>query len=94
MEVLRVPGSSENALLEKMIKNIARTLKLDPSQDPKRITVTDPPDQGRILIQEGIYRFDGDRLIVAFGEVGRIPKGFDGPSDDTVVRLLLQRSGP
>ena len=94
VEVLRVPGSSENALLEKMIKNIARTLKLDPSQDPKRITVTDPPDQGRILIQEGIYRFDGDRLIVAFGEVGRIPKGFDGPSDDTVVRLLLQRSGP
>ena len=70
------------------------TMKIDSSQTPKRITLTDPPKGGQITMTEGIYQIDGDRLTLALGTNGFIPKDFDSANKDISAILLFKRSKP
>jgi uncharacterized protein (TIGR03067 family) len=88
------PGLNGNPELKTRVKLSPRTLKIDPLQTPKRITLTEPPDQGKIEVQEGIYRFDGDKLDLVLGQKGRIPSDFETPHDDTVIKIELRRVKP
>ena len=76
------------------IDTTPRTLKIDPTQRPKRLTLTDPVRNGKIAVQEGIYLLDGDRLILSLGNDGRIPHDFEKPTGATGVKFELQRVMP
>lgn len=67
-------------------------IKLDPTQTPRRITLTRSPQPGILVIQEGIYRLDGDQLIVVVASEGRIPSDFEAPKG--IERIELARANP
>ena len=66
------------------------TLKLDPDPSPKRVTMTHSPEAGLIVVTEGIYRIDGDRLVLTLGRDGKVPRNFNIPADGE--RIELQRT--
>ena len=67
-------------------------IKLDPTQTPRRIKLTHSPQAGILVLQEGIYRLDGDQLIVVLAGEGRIPQDFK--ASEGVERIELTRANP
>jgi uncharacterized protein (TIGR03067 family) len=52
------------------------TFKLDASKTPKQIDMT--PDGGKAGTIEGIYKFDGDKLVMCYaGPKGKRPTAFE-----------------
>jgi uncharacterized protein (TIGR03067 family) len=67
---------------------------IDASADPKCIDILEksPGKPGRIL--EGVYKVDGDRLVIAMRMTGndkQRPVTFDKPTDPLVAVLSFQR---
>ena len=73
-------------------KNQVCEIKLDPTHTPRRITLTHSPQAGMLVLQEGIYRLDGDQLIVVLAGEGRIPQDFKAM--EGVERIELTRANP
>lgn len=54
------------------------TFKLDPKQNPKHIDMFIPGDSGEAQLSKGIYKFEGDKLIICRGQAagGERPRNF------------------
>jgi uncharacterized protein (TIGR03067 family) len=75
-------------------KETLQIAAIDPSADPKCIDILEksPGKPGRIL--EGVFKIDGDKLVIAMRMTGndkQRPVTFDKPTDPLVVVLSFQR---
>lgn len=68
---------------------------LDPSTNPKVIDLTSVRGT-RVTHNEGIYKRDGDTLIVSIyqGKDKKRPTSFDRPTEDQTVLWTLKRAKP
>jgi uncharacterized protein (TIGR03067 family) len=69
----------------------AGIFKLDPSSQPKRITLHRKPVDGMIHVSEGIYRFEGEQLILCLDDHGGIPRDFEPHPELKLRHLKLNR---
>jgi uncharacterized protein (TIGR03067 family) len=66
--------------------------KLDAKTDPPSIDLI-PPKAAKEGSLRGIYKLEGDTLIICFPKGGRIerPKKFESPADTQIVLMTLKR---
>ena len=70
---------------------------LDPAAKPKKITIDAPPfgvEPGRKTDLLGIYKFDGDRLTIAYRQGGPRPEKFESTPGSGVTLLVLEKPKP
>ena len=69
------------------------TFTLDPKQDPKHIDMLVPGDDGTPQLAKGIYRIEGDKLIVCRGQApgGDRPRNFVSSATDDVFVVTWER---
>jgi RND family efflux transporter MFP subunit len=70
---------------------------LDEAKEPKRITITnyeDPEGNYKKCDYPGIYKFDGDRLTIAYRKNDPTPEKFESTPGSGVTLLELKRSEP
>jgi uncharacterized protein (TIGR03067 family) len=68
------------------------TFQLTPGADPPAIdlTATTGPNRGKVI--RGIYRLDGDRLVLCLGEPGQArPREFRSPAGSGHALIILKR---
>ena len=74
------------------------TYVLDPTTQPKRISFyTDKykkDEDPEREYHQGIYKFDGDRLLIAYRKDGPVPDDFESTAGSGVTRLVLERTKP
>jgi uncharacterized protein (TIGR03067 family) len=66
--------------------------RLDPKADPPRIDLIQGTRKQKTI--PGIYKFDGDALVICFphnGDAGR-PTTFESPRDTRIVLVTLKRN--
>jgi RND family efflux transporter MFP subunit len=68
---------------------------LDAAKQPKTITIAESTLDGRFARNAkevfGIYKFDGDRLLIAYRQDGPRPETFESAPGSGVILLVLQR---
>lgn len=73
------------------------TFKLDPKQDPKHIDMFIPSDSGQPQLSKGIYKIEGDKLIICRGQAagGERPRNFvSSATNDTFVVTWERKAAP
>jgi uncharacterized protein (TIGR03067 family) len=73
------------------------TFTLDPKQDPKHIDMFIPDDSGISQLSKGIYKIEGDKLIICRGQApgGERPRNFvSSAKDDTFVVTWERKAKP
>ena len=84
--VTRLPRSSVFSV------NISGLFLMDSAEDPKRLTIKSGKRGQPDLL--GIYRFEGDRLHIAYRFGGPRPKKFESEPGRDVTSLVLGKSKP
>lgn len=70
----------------------ATTLKLDTESDPKGIEVSPEGGPNRDKVTRGIYRFEGDHLLLCTGDPGKPrPRTFDAPKGSRRTLMKFRR---
>ncbi len=67
------------------------TFTIDASKEPKTITMTPTKESKDQKVMKGIYKFDGDTLIICGTEEKDAPKEFKSPKDSKVMMLTLKK---
>jgi uncharacterized protein (TIGR03067 family) len=67
----------------------ARTLKIDPTKQPKTIDQMSKDKDGKPVVRPGIYELDGDTLRLAFGK--ERPKDLKTTPDSDLVITTYRR---
>jgi hypothetical protein len=68
---------------------------LDTSKQPNTIAfVSYDPNERKKHEFLGIYKFDGDRLQIAFGKDNQPPEKFESTPDSGITLLVLQKAKP
>jgi uncharacterized protein (TIGR03067 family) len=70
---------------------------LDPKPDPKHIDMLIPDDSGTPRAAKGIYKLDGDKLVICRGQApgGERPRDFvSSATNDTFVVTWQRKRGP
>jgi uncharacterized protein (TIGR03067 family) len=69
------------------------TFTLDPKQDPKHIDMMIPNDSGTPQLSKGIYKIEGDKLIICRGQApgGERPRNFVSSAKDDVFVVTWER---
>src|SRR5947208_16076908 len=69
------------------------TFTLDPKQDPKHIDRLVPGDDGIPQFSKGIYKIEGDKLIICRGQApgGDRPRSFVSSAKDDVFVVTWER---
>ena len=86
--IIRDPD--ENGRLDPESDSIRR-LAIDPTQTPKSIDLIAPNDIVSRLVDEGIYRLDGDTLTICFGTRNR-PATFEAPEGSGCYLCVYRRA--
>jgi uncharacterized protein (TIGR03067 family) len=90
------PGSTMELTAEgKMVlhengKDISGTYKTDPKKDPAELDLTLDAG-GAMVTMQGIYRIEGETMMVCLTFMGDRPKTFDSPDQAPQVLLTLKR---
>ena len=65
---------------------------IDPKKDPTQIDIIEPLGNGmKSITVPGIYKFDGDTLILCIAQKGERPKAFASAKGDRTVLITLKR---
>ena len=74
-------------------KEYAATFTVDQKQDPKHIDMPIPDDSGTPQLPKGIYKIDGDKLIICRGQApgGERPRNFVSSATNDVVVVTWDR---
>jgi uncharacterized protein (TIGR03067 family) len=66
---------------------------LDPKQDPKHIDMLMPDDSGTPQLSKGIYKFDGEKLMICRGQAagGDRPRNFVSSATNDVFVVTWER---
>jgi uncharacterized protein (TIGR03067 family) len=74
-------------------KEYPTTFKLDPRQDPKHIDMFIPDEAGTPRLAKGIYRIDGNKLIICRGQApgGDRPRDFVSRAKNDVFVVTWER---
>jgi uncharacterized protein (TIGR03067 family) len=77
-------------------KEYPTTFKLDPKQDPKHIDMFLPDDSGTPRLAKGIYKLDGDKLVICRGQAagGERPRDFVSSATNDVFVVTWERKAP
>jgi uncharacterized protein (TIGR03067 family) len=69
------------------------TFTLDPKQDPKHIDMMIPGDDGAPRLSKGIYKIDGDELVICRGQApgGERPRDFVSSAAGDVFVVTWER---
>jgi uncharacterized protein (TIGR03067 family) len=69
------------------------TFTLDPKQEPKHIDMLVPDDSGTPQLSKGIYKIEGDKLIICRGQApgGERPRNFVSSAKDDVFVVTWER---
>ena len=69
------------------------TFTLDPKQDPKHIDMMIPDDSGTPQLSKGIYKIEGDKLIICRGQApgGDRPRNYVSSAKDDVFVVTWER---
>jgi uncharacterized protein (TIGR03067 family) len=73
------------------------TFTLDPTKDPKHIDMLIPDAAGKPQPAKGIYKLDGDKLVICRGQApgGERPRNFvSSATNDTFVVTWERKAGP
>jgi uncharacterized protein (TIGR03067 family) len=95
LEKVRVVFKGDTFKLMEGDKELAAgTFKVDPGQKPAAIdtTMTAGPDKGKE--EKGIYKFDGDKLVLCFGHGDKAPrpKEFESKEGGKTELSVLKRA--
>lgn len=74
-------------------KEYTVTFTLDPKQDPKQIDMLIPNDSGTPQLSKGIYKIDGDKLIICRGQApgGERPRNFVSSAANDVFVMTWEK---
>jgi uncharacterized protein (TIGR03067 family) len=74
-------------------KEYPTTFTLDPKQDPKHIDMLIPDDSGAPQLSKGIYKIEGDKLIICRGQApgGDRPRNFVSSATNDVFVVTWER---
>lgn len=74
-------------------KEYSTTFTLDPKQDPKHIDMLIPNDAGTPQLSKGIYKIDGDKLVICRGQApgGDRPRNFVSSATNDVFVVTWER---
>ncbi len=88
---LVVRGDKYTTVVKK--KEYPTTFKLDPKQDPKHIDMLIPDESGTPRLSKGIYKFDGDKLVIGRGQApgGERPRDFVSSATNDVFVVTWER---
>lgn len=88
---LMIRGDKYATVVKK--KEYPTTFKLDPKQDPKHIDMLIPDESGAPRLARGIYRLDGDKLVVCRGQApgGERPRDFVSSATNDVFVVTWER---
>ena len=69
------------------------TFTLDPKQDPRHIDMLIPGDSGEPQLSKGIYRVEGDKLVICRCQApgGERPRNFVSSAKDDVFVVTWER---
>jgi uncharacterized protein (TIGR03067 family) len=73
--------NGDKLIIKEKGKEFECSFKLDPKQNPKTIDIT---VKDLHMVQQGIYRLEGDTLTVSFGKKER-PSGFNSASNAITI---------
>lgn len=80
-----------NAILKERGKAINATYKSDAKKSPAEMDLT-ISDRGMSFTMNGIYKFDGESLIICLAFMGERPTKFESPERAMTVLLTLKRA--
>ena len=74
-------------------KEYSVTFTLDPKQDPKHIDMMIPDDSGTPQLSKGVYKIEGDKLIICRGQApgGERPRSFVSSAKDDAFVVTWER---
>ncbi len=75
-------------------KQQGEVIALDPTTNPKRIDMKSTPEGREASVREGIYKLDGDSLILCLGKGKNRPTNFDPPKEAGTTLTTLKRVKP
>jgi uncharacterized protein (TIGR03067 family) len=72
-------------------ENREMTFTFDPKKEPAEIDISDPRAGMGANAEKGIYKIEGDTLIVCIAKSGDRPKAFASPAGSNSVLITLKR---